>query len=77
MFDLSKEPLEFKCPECGKNLKITLADAQSKKTIHCTGCGADIQLKPDKSVAKTLKDFNRIEKKLDDTFASFNKKMKL
>jgi DNA-directed RNA polymerase subunit RPC12/RpoP len=76
LFDISKEPFQISCPECGKELTVTFEDAQNNRIIECPDCGMNIQLSPDPNLKKNLKDLNNSVKGFKKEIEKLNKKLK-
>jgi hypothetical protein len=73
MFDIGKEPIEFKCPKCGNKLKMTLDDASSGRTVYCASCKTEIRLSTDESVKKSVDSVNKSVKDLEKTFKKLSR----
>lgn len=76
MLDISKEPFEISCPDCGKELTVTFEDAENEKVIECPGCGLNIHLSPDPNLKKNLKDLNNSAKNFEKEIRKLNKLFK-
>lgn len=71
MFDLSKEKVTTRCPNCNRKHQVTLQQVSNGATIRCS-CNTNIKLNDrDGSVKRSVKDINNSFKKLEDTFKNF------
>ena len=59
MLDIAKHKIDHDCPKCGTTYTVTLLQVSKEEVITCSGCGVEIQLKDDGSVAKSIKDVNK------------------
>jgi transcription elongation factor Elf1 len=67
MFDLSKEKIDFNCPECGRKNVVGLSQVADQATINCPGCLNQITLKDNNgSTRKGISDINNAFKGLDN-----------
>lgn len=58
----------IKCPNCKKNISITLGDILKSKKVICPNCKTPVQLQG-KELSKKLEEIEKLTKKL------FNKKI--
>jgi len=66
MFDLSQEKIDFDCPGCGRNNRVTLKQVANQATITCVGCREQIHLKDNGgSAKKTINSTNKAFRELD------------
>jgi transcription elongation factor Elf1 len=74
MFDLSKEKIDFNCPECGRNNVVTLSQVANQATITCIGCRERINLKDNGgSARRTINDSNKAMRDLESAFKKLGK----
>ena len=73
MIDLSKERVDINCPECNKQIAITLGQVMKQETISCSSCKTQIQLKDQNgSTNRSVNKINDSFKKLDRAFKSIS-----
>lgn len=74
MIDISKQKIDFKCPNCNKGLRISLAQVSREEVIICTQCKQEIKLKDSEgSTRKGIRDINKAFDDLEKTIKSFGK----
>ena len=59
MFDISRQNIDFPCPQCSRKNSVTLAQVSRQATITCSGCRQNITLKDKNGSAnKSIQDIN-------------------
>jgi len=53
MMDISNQTVELNCPECKREITVTLKQVANEATIKCN-CGQEIQLKDAMVLTKRL-----------------------
>lgn len=73
MINLDKQTIEFECPDCAFTNPIYLKQARLRDVIICRGCKANIHLDDQMNECrKTIRQFKRSLRELEDSFGNIN-----
>lgn len=73
MIDISKQTVKLNCPECKKEISVSLKQVADETVVKCN-CGQSIQLKDSNgSSRKAIHDINKSFKELDSTIKNLGR----
>ncbi len=72
MFDIGKQIIDVKCPNCKRVHKISLNDVKKSKKKLC-GCKTEITFSDDGTVKKSINSINKSLKNFQNTIKKIGK----
>ncbi len=67
MMDIGKQTVKIDCPDCKRQISVSLNQISRQALIRCS-CGQAIQLKGGANNQKVINDINRSFKDLENAF---------
>lgn len=76
MLDIKNVPLQLDCPKCKHKNPFIFAQAEKGEKIKCAGCGVNIILRDNGSVARAQNNITKSFNELSEQINKINRRLK-